>query len=34
MVVGSRFMGGVYRVPFMRALGIKAISVFLKVTTG
>jgi glycosyltransferase involved in cell wall biosynthesis len=34
MVVGSRFMGGAYRVPFMRALGIRVISVFLRVTTG
>lgn len=31
MVVGSRFMGGTYRVPFMRALGIRVISLFLKV---
>jgi len=32
MVIGSRFIGRTnYRVPFMRALGIKIISVFLKV---
>jgi hypothetical protein len=34
MVIGSRFMGGAYKVPFMRALGIKVMSIFLKVTTG
>ncbi len=34
MVVGSRFMGGAYKVPFMRGLGIKVISIFLRVTTG
>jgi hypothetical protein len=34
MVVGSRFLGGTYRVPFMRALGIRVISLFLKVTMG
>ena len=31
MVVGSRFMGGAYKVPFMRALGIRVISLFLRV---
>jgi glycosyltransferase involved in cell wall biosynthesis len=35
MVIGSRFIGRTnYRVPFMRALGIKIISVFLKVVCG
>lgn len=34
IVVGSRFLGSAYRVPFMRALGIKVISIFLRVTTG
>ncbi len=34
MVVGSRFLGGTYRVPFMRALGIRVISLFLKITMG
>lgn len=34
IVVGSRFMGGSYRVPFMRGLGIRLISIFLKLTTG
>jgi glycosyltransferase involved in cell wall biosynthesis len=34
MVVGSRFMGGDYKVPFMRALGIRVISIFLRLTTG
>lgn len=34
MVVGSRFMGGAYRVPLMRALGIRVISIFLRLTTG
>jgi glycosyltransferase involved in cell wall biosynthesis len=34
MVIGSRFLGGDYRVPFMRALGIHVISWFLRLTTG
>ena len=34
MVVGSRFLGGTYRVPLMRALGIRVISLFLKITMG
>jgi glycosyltransferase involved in cell wall biosynthesis len=34
MVIGSRFLGGDYRVPFMRALGIRVISWFLRLTTG
>ncbi len=34
MVVGSRFLGSAYRVPFMRSLGIRVISVFLKITMG
>ena len=34
MVVGSRFLGGGYRVTLMRALGIRLISLFLRVTTG
>lgn len=34
MVVGSRFLGGTYRVPFMRTLGIRVISLFLKITMG
>lgn len=34
MVVGSRFMGGAYKVPLMRGLGIRVISLFLRVTTG
>lgn len=34
MVVGSRFLGSNYRVPFMRAVGIRIISLFLKVTVG
>ncbi len=32
IVVGSRFLGSNYKVPFMRALGIKIISLFLKAT--
>jgi glycosyltransferase involved in cell wall biosynthesis len=34
MVVGSRFMGGTYKVPFMRALGIRTIALFLRASTG
>lgn len=35
IVIGSRFMGQTnYRVPVMRALGIKIISIFLKVVCG
>lgn len=35
MVIGSRFMGERnYRVPFMRAIGIRIISIFLRVVTG
>ncbi|MGD0231584.1 MAG: glycosyltransferase family 2 protein [Syntrophorhabdales bacterium] len=34
MVVGSRFLGGTYKVPFMRALGIRLIALFLKISTG
>jgi hypothetical protein len=34
MVVGSRFLGSAYKVPFMRAMGIQIISLFLKVTVG
>jgi len=34
IVIGSRFLGGTYRVPFMRTLGIRVISLFLRVTTG
>jgi len=34
MVIGSRLFGSDYRIPFMRALGIKVISLFLKITTG
>jgi hypothetical protein len=34
MVVGSRFLGGTYRVPLMRALGIRVISLFLRITMG
>ncbi len=34
MVVGSRFLGGNYRIPFMRALGIRLISLFLRAVSG
>jgi glycosyltransferase involved in cell wall biosynthesis len=34
LVVGSRFLGGNYRVPFMRALGIRLISLFLRAVRG
>jgi glycosyltransferase involved in cell wall biosynthesis len=35
IVIGSRFVGETnYRVPFMRALGIRIISVFLKIVCG
>ncbi len=34
MMVGSRFLGGGYRVTLMRGLGIRLISLFLRVTTG
>ncbi|MGA3173369.1 MAG: glycosyltransferase family 2 protein [Syntrophorhabdales bacterium] len=34
MVVGSRFLGGTYKVPFMRAFGIRIISLFLRASTG
>jgi glycosyltransferase involved in cell wall biosynthesis len=34
MVVGSRFLGGDYQVPAMRALGIRTLSVFLKCVSG
>ena len=35
IVIGSRFIGQTtYRVPFMRALGIRIISIFLKVVCG
>ena len=35
MVIGSRFVGRTeYRVAFMRALGIKIISIFLRITCG
>jgi glycosyltransferase involved in cell wall biosynthesis len=34
MVVGSRFLGGTYKVPFMRALGIRVIALFLKISMG
>jgi hypothetical protein len=34
MAVGSRFLGGAYRVPLIRALGIRVISLFLKIATG
>jgi glycosyltransferase involved in cell wall biosynthesis len=34
IMVGSRFLGSDYRVTFMRGLGIKLISLFLRVFTG
>ena len=34
MAVGSRFLGGAYKVPFMRALGIKIIALFLRLAKG
>ena len=35
IVIGSRFVGETnYRVPFMRALGIRIISIFLKIVCG
>jgi glycosyltransferase involved in cell wall biosynthesis len=34
MVVGSRLLGSRYRIPFMRAAGIKAFSVFIRVFCG
>jgi glycosyltransferase involved in cell wall biosynthesis len=34
IVVGSRFFGSNYKIPFMRALGINLISLFLKVVSG
>jgi glycosyltransferase involved in cell wall biosynthesis len=34
IVVGSRFLGSAYKVPFMRSFGIKVLSAFLRVTTG
>jgi len=34
MVVGSRLLGGSYKIPFMRALGIRLISVYLKAISG
>ncbi len=32
MAVGSRFLGSAYRIPVMRAIGIRMISLFLKAT--
>jgi hypothetical protein len=34
MMVGSRFLGGGYKVTLMRGLGIRLISLFLRVFTG
>ncbi len=34
IVVGSRFLGGAYKVPFMRSFGITVISLFLRVSSG
>jgi glycosyltransferase involved in cell wall biosynthesis len=34
MVVGSRFLGSAYKIPFMRGFGIKFISLFLKGVSG
>jgi glycosyltransferase involved in cell wall biosynthesis len=34
MVVGSRLLGGSYKIPFMRAFGIRLISVYLKAISG
>ena len=34
IVVGSRFLGGAYKVPFMRSFGITVISLFLRATIG
>ncbi len=34
MVVGSRFLGGAYRVPLMRSFGIGVISLFLRASAG
>ena len=34
LVVGSRLLGGSYRIPFMRFLGIRIISLFLRLISG
>jgi glycosyltransferase involved in cell wall biosynthesis len=34
MAVGSRFLGGAYKVPVMRALGIRIIALFLRLSKG